>query len=120
MELWQLLIVIFTGVIAFSSLVLLVGLAVLAFAVKSLVNNSVQPAVSEAANTIRNVNELVERVEEKAENILDISEETARRISGSVVAATDVVQHSVAEPFINLASLVAGISKAINTLRRSA
>lgn len=120
MELWQLLIVIFTGLIALSSLVLLIGLAILAFAVRNLVSNSVQPAVSEATNTIKSVNELVERVEKKAENILDISEETARRVSGSVVAAADVVQHSIAEPFINLAGLVAGVNKAISILRRSA
>ncbi len=120
MELWQLLLVIFVGVIALSNLVLLGGLAFLAIAVRNLLNKSVQPALSEATHTIRNVNDIVERVERKAENILDISEETARRVSGSVVAATDVVQHSVAQPFINLASVIAGINRAINTLRRSA
>lgn len=120
MELWQLLLVIFTGIIAISSLVLLGGIAFLAFAVRNLVNRSVQPAICEATETIRNVNGFVERVEQKAECILDISEETARRVSGSVVSTTDMVQHTVAQPIINLASLMAGISKAISTLRRTA
>jgi uncharacterized protein YoxC len=120
MELWQLLIVIFTGLIALSNLLLLGAIAYLAFTVKSLLTDSVQPAICEATETIKRVNEMVERVEQKAENILDISEETARRVSGSVLAATDVVQHSVAAPFINLASMVAGIRRAVETLRRSA
>ncbi len=120
MELWQLLLVIFTGVIALSNVILLVGLAYLAVTVTRILNKSVSPALSEVKHTIRNVNDMVDKVEQKAENILDISEQTARRVSGSVVAATDVVQHSVAEPFINLSSVIAGISRAWNTLRRSA
>ena len=115
-----LLIAIFTGVTALCNIILLIGLAYLAVTVTRLLNKSVQPALSEVTKTIRNVTELVERVEQKAENILDISEETARRVSGSVVAATEVVEHSVAQPFINFSSIMAGISKAVWTLRRSA
>ena len=120
MELWQLLLVIFTGVIALSSLVLLGGLAFLAVAARNVLTGSVQPAICEATNVIRNVNGFVDKAEQKAENILDISEETARRVSGSVVSTTDLVQHSVAQPFIGLASLLAGVNQAIKTLRRSA
>ncbi len=120
MEVWQLLIAIFTGIIALSNLLLLGAIAYLAFTVKNLLTDSVQPAICEVTETIKTVNGMVERVEQKAENILDISEETARRVSGSVVAATDLVQHSVAAPFINLASIMAGVSKAVETLRRSA
>ncbi len=115
-----LLIAIFTGVIALANVILLIGLAYLAVTVTKLLKKSVQPAMSEVTHTIRNVNDIVERVEQKAETILNISEETARRVSGSVVATTEMVEHTVAQPFISLSSVIAGINKAVSTLRRSA
>lgn len=115
-----LLIAIFTGVIALSNVILLIGLAYMAVTVTKILRKSVRPAIAEVTHTIRNVNDIVERVEQKAETILDISEQTARRVSGSVVATTEMVEHTVTEPLINLSSIVAGINKAVSTLRRCA
>lgn len=113
------LLTIFVGVIALSNLVLLLGLAYLAIAVKKLIDTSVKPAVSEAQSTIHNVNVMVDKVEDKAEQILNIGEETARKVSGSVVATTDMVQDTVTPPLISFSSMVAGISKALETWRRA-
>ena len=108
---------IFVGVIAFSNLVLLVGLAVLAFSIKRILDRSVKPAISQAESTIASVNSLVDKVEDRAEDILDIGKDTVRQVSSRVVATTDMVQHSVASPIISVSSLLAGISKALETWR---
>ena len=109
---------VFVGIIAFSNLILLVGLAYLAFAVKKLLDNSVQPVLKEAKSTINNVNTLVDKVENKTERILEISEDTARKVSGRVVATTDIVQDTITSPLINISSIVAGINRAFTILRR--
>ncbi|MHB1001208.1 MAG: hypothetical protein ACYC27_18350 [Armatimonadota bacterium] len=108
---------VFVGIIAFSNLILLVGLAFLAFTVKKLLDNSVQPVLSEVKSTINNVNSMVDKVENKAERIMEISEDTARKVSGRVVATTNIVQESITTPLINISSVLTGISKAITVLR---
>ncbi len=114
------LLTVFVGIIALSNLVLLGGLAYLAVTVKRLVDTSVKPAISEAASTLKTVNELADKVEEKAEDILDISEQTARRVSGSVVATTDMVRQSVTTPLISVSSVLSGVSRALDVLKRAA
>jgi len=113
------LLVILVGIIAFSNLVLLGGLAYLAITVKRLVDTSVKPAIAEAASTVKTVNELADKVEERAEHILDISEQTVRRVSGSVVATTDMVRHGVTSPLISVSSALAGVSRALGALKRA-
>ncbi|MHB0912960.1 MAG: hypothetical protein ACYC2Y_05900 [Armatimonadota bacterium] len=117
METSVLLIAIFTGIIALANLLLLAGLAFLAFAVKKLIDQAVMPAVKEAKETVENLNEMVERVEQKAERIMDIGEETARRVGNRVVATSDVVQETVASPLINISSFITGIQRGIETWR---
>jgi len=112
METSVLLIAIFTGVIALSSLILLGGLAYLAVTVKKLIDTSVKPAVA-------NVKSLVDKVEDSAERIMDVGEDTVRKVSDTVVATTDMVQDTVASPLISFSSLLAGISKAVQTWRRA-
>jgi len=106
------LLTVFVGIIAFSSLVLLVGLATLAVSIKRLIDTSVKPAIS-------NVNTLVDKVENRAERIMEISEDTVRKVSGKAVAAADMVEDTVTTPLISLSSLVAGISKAVQTWRQA-
>lgn len=113
------LLAIFVGVIALSNLVLLLGLAYLAITVKRLIDTSVKPAVSEAQCAIRDVNTIIDKVEGTTEQILNIGEETARKVSGTVVATTDVVQDTITSPLISISSLMAGISKAIQTWRHA-
>ena len=105
------LLTVFVGIIAFSNLVLLLAIAYLAVAVKKLLDTSIKP-------TITSVNDLVGKVEDRAERIMDIGEDTARKVSGTVVATTDMVQNSITSPVISLSSMVAGISKAVATWRR--
>lgn len=114
METSLILIAVFTGVIALSNLVLLGGLAYLAVTVKKLVDTSVKP-------TIENVNTLVDKVEDRAERMMDIGEDAVRKVSGTVVATTELVGDTVTSPMIGLSSLFAGVSKAVQTwLRASA
>jgi len=113
------LLTIFVGIIALSNLVLLIAISILAMSVKRLVDTSIKPAVSEATHTIHNVNQLVEKVEDKAERIMQIGEETARKVSSTLVATTDVVQETVSSPLISFSSLIAGISRAWQTWRRA-
>ena len=113
------LLTIFVGIIAFSNLVLLVGLAYLAFAVRGLVNKQVQPAVHEVTSTLKDVHEFIDRVEDRAEEVMSIGEDTARKVSGKVVATSDVIQHAVSEPLINFTSIVAGIARAVSAYRQA-
>ena len=113
------LIAIFTGVIALANLLLLGGLAYLAVTVTRLINTSVKPAIGQVQATVQNVNKLVDRVETKTEEIMDIGENTARQVSDSVVTTTDVLRDVVASPFISVASLVTGIQRAMETWRRT-
>lgn len=110
---------VFVGIIAVSNLILLVGLALLAFSLKRLVDATVNPVVREVNATLRKVNALVDKVEDKTERIMDISEDTVRRVSGSVVATTDVVENAIASPFIGISSLVTGVAKALEAWRRT-
>ena len=114
------LLTIFVGIIALSNLVLLVGLAVLAISVKRLVDTSVKPAISEVKSTIEGVNALVDKVGGRAEEMMEIGENTARKVSGTVVATTDMVQDTVTRPLVGLSSLFAGALKAWQTWRASA
>ena len=104
------LLTVFVGIIAFSNLVLLIGLAVLAFSAKRLMDTSVRPLMDK-------VSALVDKVDDKTEKIMEIGEDAARRVSGSVVATSDTVENAVVSPILSLSSLYAGISKAIETFR---
>jgi len=104
------LLTVFVGIIAFSNLVLLIGLAVLAFSAKRLMDTSVRPLMDK-------VNALVDKVDDKTGKIMEIGEDTARKVSGSVVATSDTVEDAVVSPILGLSSLYAGISKAIETFR---
>ena len=114
------LLTVFVGIIALSNLVLLAGIAFLAFGVKRLIDKSVRPAVSEAQSAIHNVNELVDNVEGRTERILDIGEETARKVSGTVVSTSDMIRSSITSPLISISSLFAGITEAVQACRRPA
>lgn len=111
------LLTVFVGIIALSDLIFLLALALLALAAKGAIDKGVMPAMSEVNQAIKGINKFVDGVEGKAERIMDLGEDTARRVSGSVVATTEMVQQTVASPFIGLASLAAGISKAMQTWR---
>lgn len=110
---------IFVGIIALANLILLAGLGVLALSVKKLVNQNVKPVVGEVHATIQSVHSVVDKVEDKAENILDISEKTARKLSGTVTATGEMVKQSVTNPLISFSSMVAGVTEAIRTLQRA-
>lgn len=112
------LLTVFVGIIALSNLILLVGLAMLAFSLKKVVDTSINPALREVNKTVKKVNALVDKIDDRADRILDISEDTVRVVSGKVVATTDVVEHAVASPFISISSLVTGISKGLEAWRR--
>lgn len=119
METSLLLIAIFTGVIALSNLILLGGLAYLAITASRLVGTEVKPVLADVRSTLRKVNETVDEVETKTEHIMGIGEDTARKVSGRVVATTDVIQDAIIAPLVNISSILTGISRAIETLRRS-
>ncbi|HET6455414.1 MAG TPA: hypothetical protein VFI02_13505 [Armatimonadota bacterium] len=113
------LLIVFVGVIAFCNFVVLVGTAVALFALKRLIDKPVRQAVCEAKNTIHNVNKLVDTVEDRTGRILDISEQTARKVSGNVMATSEVVKETITSPLISFSSLVAGISEAVQSCRRA-
>lgn len=111
------LLTVFVGIVALSNLILLSGLAYLAITIKRLIDTSIRPAMTEVNSAVKTVNELVDKVETKAEHVLDIGEETVREVSGKVVATSDMVQHTVASPLIGISSFLTGLSKAISALR---
>ena len=106
------LLTVFVGIIAFSNLLLLVAIAVLAFSLSKVMNTSVKPVLSEVQLTIKNVNELVGKVEGRADHIMQIGEQTASKVSAKVVAASDIVEHTVTDRVMKITSLWAGISRA--------
>lgn len=113
------LLTVFVGVIAFSSLILLIGLGVLAFAVKRLIDQPVRQVMNEAQTTLHNVHELVDRVEDRTERLLDIGEETARKVSGNVMVTSDLMRETIVSPLISFSGLIAGISEAVQYCRRA-
>ena len=106
------LLTVFVGIIAFSNLVLLVAVAALAIRMNSLVNTSVQPLMNKA-------NALMDKVDDKTGKILEISEDTARKVSDSVVATSDTVEKAMVSPILGLSSLAAGLAKAFEVFRGS-
>jgi hypothetical protein len=110
---------VFVGIIAVCNLILLVGLAALAFSLSRVVNKSLNPTLAEVNATVKKVNTLVDKVDDHVEHILEVSETTVRRVSGSVVATTDVVENAIASPFIGMSSLMTGIAKALEAWRRA-
>ena len=106
------LLTVFVGIIAFSSLVLLIGVAALAFSLKRLTDTSIRPLLDKA-------NSLMDKVDTRAETIMDIGEDAARKVSGAVVATTDTVEQAVVSPIMGLSSLAAGVAKAVEAFRGS-
>jgi uncharacterized protein YoxC len=113
------LLIVFVGIIAFCNLLLLVSIAVLALSVSRLVSKSVMPAVGEVQSTARKVNIIVDNVSDRATKIMDIGENTARQVSGKVVATTGLLENSAAAPIISISSVIAGITKAVQVWRES-
>lgn len=106
------LLTVFVGIIAFSNLILLVAVAALALRMNSLVSTSVQPLMDKA-------NKLMDTVDDKTGRILEISEDTARKVSDSVVATSDAVENAVVSPILSISSLAAGVAKAVETFKTS-
>lgn len=113
------LLTVFVGIIAVTNLVLMLAIAFLALSAKKLLDTSVKQAVREVQTTVHSVNEMVERVEDRTEKLLDISEQTARKVSGTVVATTDMVRDTITTPLIGVSGVLAGISRALKTWRRA-
>ncbi len=113
------LLIVFVGIIAFCNLLLLLSIAYMALSMGKLVRQSVMPAVDQVQRTVKNVDALVDRIEGKAEEIMNVGEDTVRKVSDRVVATTDLAQGTITTPLITLSSVVAGISKAIQTWRRT-
>lgn len=111
------LLTVFVGVIALGNLVMLIAVAVMAWSVKRLVDKSVIPTMTEVKDTVKNVNRLVDKVEEKAEHIMQIGERTASEVSGKVVATTNMVEKSVTTPIITISGIIAGITRAVEVWR---
>ena len=114
------LLTVFVAIIAVCNVIVLVGTAVALFALKRLVDKPVRQAVCEAKSTIENINKLVDTVEDRTERILDISEQTARKVSVNVMATSEVVKETITSPLISFSSIVAGVSEALKSCRRSA
>lgn len=113
------LLLVFVGIIALSNLLLLGAIAFLALAFKKFLDTSAASTLAEVKSTVRNVNSMVDKVEDRAEKIMIIGEDTARKVSGSVNATTEMVQNSLTTPLISVSSFVAGVTKAVETWRRA-
>lgn len=113
------LLIVFVGIIAVSNVLLLGAISFLAFAAKKFLDTSAASTLSEVKATVHSVNNMVDKVEDKAEKIMNISEDTARKISGTMMATTDMVQETVTTPIISISSFIAGLTKAIETWRRT-
>ena len=113
------LLTVFVGIIAFCNILLLISIAFLAFSVSRLVGKSVMPAVGEVQSTVRKVNGIVDNVGDRASKIMDIGENTARQVSGKVVATTGLLENTAAAPIISVSSIIAGITKAVQVWRES-
>jgi nucleoside diphosphate kinase len=113
------MLIIFVGIIAFSNLVLLLAIAFLALAAKKFLDTSATPMMAEVKETVNKVNEMVDRIEDKADHIMTIGEDTAQKVSTSVVTASDMVEKSVKEPLVTVSSVIAGIAKAVETWRKA-
>ncbi|MDH7480752.1 MAG: hypothetical protein QHH26_02090 [Armatimonadota bacterium] len=111
--------IVFVGVIALCNLLLLGTVAYLALMVRGLINKSVQPAMAEVTSTIKSVNGFVEKVENRAEHVMEISEETAKKVSSKIVATTDIIKQAVSSPLIGILSIIAGVSRAISEYKRT-
>ncbi len=109
---------VFVGIIAVSNLILLLAVALLAFSLKRVVDTSVTRTIKDVDATVKKVNTLVDKIDDRAERIMEISENTVRRVSGSVVATSDVVENAIASPFISISGLLTGISRAWEAWRR--
>lgn len=113
------LLTVFVGIIAVCNVIVLVGTAVALFALRRLIDKPVRQAVCEAKNTIHNVNQLVDTVEDRTERLLDIGEQTARKVSGNVMVTSDVVRKTITSPLISFSGLITGITEAVQYCRRA-
>lgn len=108
---------VFVGIIAFSNLALLIGLIVAIRALQKVIREDIAPTMTEVANLTRGINDIVESIKTGVDNMINTSEETIADISGKVRKTSDLFHKTVSEPLIALSSLIAGISKAIETFR---
>lgn len=108
---------VFVGIIAFSNLILLVGLALLALTTKRMLDESVKPVLTQVKTTITDVNSMVHKIDDRTGEIMEISRDTAQKVSNHITATTGIVSEAVNSPLLNLASLAAGVAKTIIALK---
>lgn len=111
---------VFLGIIALTCVIMLTGIGLLALTIRNLIVKHVNPVVDEVKSTAENVNSIVKNVDKKADSILTVVEDTAKNVSGKVVSTTDIAHNLINSPLINLTSAMAGIAKAVETMKKPA
>ena len=109
---------VFVGIIALTCIIVLGGLTFLALTVRKLIVKSVAPTIDEVKSTVENVNSIVKNVDKKADSIMSTVEDTAQKVSGKVVSTTDMAHNLITNPMISVTSLLAGVSKAVETMKK--
>jgi uncharacterized protein YoxC len=113
------LLTVFVGIIALCNLLVLVSISILAIVLARAVNTSVIPVVKEFQTTMKDLNKTLQRIESRADTLMDVGEDTIRKVSLKVVATSDLVEQNVVKPVITVSSIAAGVSKAWETWKKA-
>ncbi|MDO8684620.1 MAG: hypothetical protein Q7N50_14230 [Armatimonadota bacterium] len=75
--------------------------------------NAVDPAMKRAEAALEKVNGIAETVRTRTEEIAHTVEDTVEDVSGKVKSTTSMLEDAVRPPLVNVASVLAGVSKGL-------
>jgi uncharacterized protein YoxC len=98
------------------AVVMTVGLTAAVVMVRKSVNKLIEtanPAIKRAEATLTAVGDIAENVRVRTDEIGQTVEETVEDVSRKVRSTTSVIEDSVRPPLVNVASVLAGLSKGL-------
>jgi len=98
----------------------IVGLAFLLFVLHKKLDElagRMDPLIARGTEILGRVEQLAGEVQEKAQRVLEQTETLVERVSEKVDTTTAIAEQTISEPLIGAASVMAGISRGLKTLR---
>lgn len=106
-------------IITLSIMVMAVAVTVLALRTRKSVvtlTNRAGPLISQATETVKTANGVVQSVKAHTDGIMEKAETTVDSITRKVKTTTDIVQESISPPIITAASVMTGVSRGLEAL----
>lgn len=108
-------------VIASGAIIATLVVVIIAFQIRkyiALLTRKTSPLIIQAADTMKNINQAVEKVKNGTEDIVNKTEETVDGVTQKIKFTTSMIQETINTPLITLASTMTGITRGLELLNQ--